>query len=376
VCHPTVTEGFVRLLLFSDLHLDAKFAWASARGSRRRRQAIRDCLSRICNLAADLKVDALCSAGDLYEQRRFTPDTAEFLRDSFARLPSIRVFLAPGNHDWFGPASLYEQVDWSANVHVFREPELRPAELADGFTLWGAAHCADAATPGFLEGFHTSGPGIHIALFHGSELGALPSEGEEKQPHAPFRAKEIREAGLLHALVGHFHTPRDAPEYTYPGNPEPLTFNEKGQRGAVLVTIGDDCTVDRERHIVRVADVHDVTVDLSGAEHADAVREKILRELRDLTGYARVSVEGEVGPHAEVSLDDVGDLAPAGLEVAPFRNTTTVRYDIDLWAEEETVRGHFIRDVRAAANLSDGQPGRVLTTGLRALQGRDDLEVH
>jgi DNA repair exonuclease SbcCD nuclease subunit len=126
-----VTEGFVRLLLFSDLHLDAKFAWASAQGSRRRRQAIRDCLSQICALAVSLDVEALCSAGDLYEQRRFTPDTAEFLRDSFARLSSIRVFLAPGNHDWFGPASLYEQVDWSDNVHVFREPRLRPPELSE-----------------------------------------------------------------------------------------------------------------------------------------------------------------------------------------------------------------------------------------------------
>jgi exonuclease SbcD len=106
------------------------------------------------------------------------------------------------------------------------------------------------------------------------------------------------------------------------------------------------------------------------------VREKIRRRLQDLTGYARVSVEGEIGPHAEVSLDDVSDLAPPGLEVMPFRNTTTVRYDIGLWAEEETVRGHFIRDVRAAANLSDEQRDRILTTGLRALLGRDDLEVH
>jgi DNA repair protein SbcD/Mre11 len=333
-------------------------------------------MTRICKLAVSLEVDALCSAGDLYEQRRFTPDTAEFLRASFARMSPIRVYLAPGNHDWFGPASLYEQVDWSDNVHVFREPKLRPVELANGLTLWGAAHCADAATPGFLDGFHVSGPGRHIALFHGSEMGELHFEGDEKQPHAPFRASEISQAGFDHALVGHFHTPREASNYTYPGNPEPLTFNEKGVRGAVLVTIDDDSSVEREWHTVRVADIHDVTVDLSGAEHADAVRENIRHRLQDLTGYARVSVEGEVGPHAEVSLDDLGDLAPPGLEVVPFRNRTTVRYDLDLWSEEETIRGHFIRDVRTAADLSDEQRHRILVTGLRALAGRDDLEVH
>jgi hypothetical protein len=45
-------------------------------------------------------------------------------------------------------------------------------------------------------------------------------------------------------------------------------------------------------------------------------------------------------------------------------------------ALEQTVRGQFVRDVRADPTLTDDQRRRVLVTGLRALDGRtDELDV-
>jgi hypothetical protein len=52
-----------------------------------------------------------------------------------------------------------------------------------------------------------------------------------------------------------------------------------------------------------------------------------------------------------------------------------VAYDYDRLAEEQTVRGQFVRDVRSAADIDDEQRHRVLVTGLRALDGRVDLAV-
>lgn len=143
----------MRLLHFADLHLDTPFSWVSPELARSRRRGLRETLTSICKLAVDLRVDALCCGGDLYEQDRFTPDTAEFLRSAFEQLVPVPVFVAPGNHDWFGPQSLYRQVRWSSNVVVFTEDRLTPVGLADGLTLWGAAHRAPANTRGFLDVF-------------------------------------------------------------------------------------------------------------------------------------------------------------------------------------------------------------------------------
>src|SRR5207245_7699093 len=119
-------------------------------------------MGKIIDLAAQEQADALLCGGDLYEQDRFTPDTGEFLRATFESLHPMPVFLAPGNHDWWGPESLYRRVSWSPNVHVFTESRLRPVELTDGVTLWGAAHLAPANTDDFLTGFDVGRGGVNL----------------------------------------------------------------------------------------------------------------------------------------------------------------------------------------------------------------------
>jgi DNA repair protein SbcD/Mre11 len=373
-------EGAMRLLLFADLHLDAPFAWASQDVAQRRRLALRSSLVRICELAATERVDALCCAGDLYEQERFSPDTAQFLRDRFAQLHPLPVYLAPGNHDWLGPASLYRQVSWSGNVHVFASPRLEPVALADGLTLWGAAHGAPANTAGFLDGFKVDRSGVHLALFHGSEQAELAGElgagGLAKVPHAPFRASQVAGSGLHHALVGHFHTPRDGDYHTYPGNPAPLAFGEQGERGAVLVEVGATGTVTRQRHRVSQADMHDITVAVDGAPHMHEVRARVEAALASLTGLVRVTLCGEVGPDVAIDLADLDGVGGHLDAVVTRVGSVTVAYDLDALAQERTVRGQFVRDVLAAGDLSDEQRRKVMVTGLRALDGRrHDLEV-
>jgi DNA repair exonuclease SbcCD nuclease subunit len=364
----------MRLLVFADLHLDAPFAWAEPEVARARRRALRRCLERVCELAVSQRCDALCCAGDLFEQERFTPDTAAFLRDTFAKLDPLPVFLAPGNHDWLGPASLYHQVEWTGNVHLFTSARLEPVTLTDGFTLWGAAHRAPANTPCLLDGFTVDRGGVHVALFHGSEQGDLAFQEQGKIPHAPFRAAQIPAAGLHHALVGHFHTPRDADHHTYPGNPEPLTFGETGQRGAVVVEVDASGVTSRRRHRVAGTEVHDVTVALDGVAHSSQVRDRVAAALAGLAGTVRVTLAGEVAPEVEVDLADLRGAAPHLDALVARLGRVDVAYDIDVLAAERTVRGQFVRDVRDA-DLSEDQRRLVLVTGLRALDGRRDLEV-
>lgn len=367
----------LRILHFADLHLDTPFCWAPPAVARVRRRALRETLARICKLASELDVDAVTCGGDLYEQERFIPDTAQFLRSVFEDM-GLPVFIAPGNHDWMGPRSLYQQVKWPSNVHVFDQDRLTPVELEQGLTLWGAAHRAPANTGDFLDGFRVDRGGVHLALFHGSEQGELAFQGSGKVPHAPFRAEQIRAAGLHHALLGHFHAPRDAVTHTYPGNPDPLTFGETGERGAVLVTVAGDGSVTGERHRVATSEVSDLMVDLTGVEHSGQVVERVREEAAGLSGVVRVTLTGEIGTEVDLRLQDVASLTIPGVNaLVPRLGSIRVAYDLDRLADEQTVRGQFVRDVLAASDLGDDQRRRVLVTGLRALDGRgDELEVH
>jgi DNA repair exonuclease SbcCD nuclease subunit len=364
----------MRLLLFSDLHLDTAFGWAGPGLGDRLRAHLRSGLDRIAALAHQTRADALLCGGDLLEQARVTPDTLDHLRATFAAL-ELPVYVAPGEHDWYGPSSPYRSVAWTPNVHVFTESRLRPVELADGITLWGAAHRSPASTDGFLDGFTTGRDGVNLALFHGCEA----ATAADAVPYAPFHVEQLDAAGLDHALLGHVHTPVDHPRFTYPGNPGPLAPGETGPRAAVLVTVAADGTVARTRYDVAGGRVHEVRVDVTGSRDAADVRERLVAAVADLSGVVRATLHGQLAP--AVDLADLADTAaradrpPGGgldhLDGLVLREGPLgVEADLDALAAERTVRGQFVRDVRTDPALDEDTRRRVLRVGLRALDGR------
>ncbi len=365
----------MKMLLVSDVHLDSPFAWASPEVARKRRQALRDVLARSFKLAVERRVDVICCGGDLFEHDRVSPDSAQFLRVLFEGAQPIPIYIAPGNHDWLGPDSLYRRIRWSSNVHVFEQSRLAPVTIIDGLTLWGAAHHAPAGASNFLSNFKVDRSGVHVALFHGSEQSSFQTQEHGKQPHAPFQAAEIEASGLHFVLLGHYHSPRDDKHFCYPGNPEPLTFGETGQRGVVIATISDDGLVTTDRHVIAVSAVSDVQIAIDGCASKQDIRNRLVDALQDLRGYARVTLTGEMATDIDLQGVDVEDVAP-NLESPPILRfeCVTVAYDLDLISQEPTVRGQFVRDVQAS-DLSHKEKRRIIITGLRAFDGREDLEV-
>lgn len=364
----------MRLVLFSDLHLDAGFAWANPTGARKLRGVLREALLAVMQLAKESEADAVLCGGDLYEHERFSPDTAEFVRSTFEDVHPLPIYVAPGNHDWYGAESLYSRTAWSPNVHVFETDRLHPVELADGVTLWGAAHRAPANTDNFLDGFRVDRGGINLGLFHGSERRGIALQGEGKAPHAAFEAVQIEGSGLDHAFLGHYHNPREAESFTYPGNPAPLAFGETGERGAVVVEVSGSGAITRTKHRVTGQRILGLEVDVTGCASSQEVRDRAAAVLRGSSGVARLTLEGELGVEVDVRPGDLADVAPHMEAVIVRTGALSVGYDFVSIAGEPTVRGQFVRDV-VAAQLPEDERRRVLVCGLRALDGREDLEV-
>jgi len=90
---------------------------------------------------------------------------------------------------------------------------------------------------------------------------------------------------------------------------------------------------------------------------------------------ARLRLVGELDESVHLEERDISDVPP-GLEALKVDlSELRVAYDFDRIRQEQTVRGEFVRDVMAATDLSEADKRRVLVAGLRALDGRDDLEV-
>lgn len=362
----------MKLLAFSDVHLDSKFGWASREVARRQRQRLREGVTWAFDQARREGAAAVLIGGDLFEHELVSPDTVEFLRRTFER-SGLQLFAAPGNHDYADTESPYRRVAWPDNVHIFRETHFTSKQFADGVTIWGAAHRKPADTPGFFDdGFQVEGSGTHIAVFHGEERHAA-FQGQYR--HAPFESDQIAAAGFDHAVVGHSHKPADRPTWTRLGSLERLKFNE-AYGSAVLLEV-ENGRVTPRRLDPRPPALHTLSVDLTEVENTAQARDRVHDALSGLAGAARIRLIGEpddLHPHEDDFATGSFEL-PDGIEqVLVDASGLTPPYDLEQIEQEPTVRGMFVQRVRGD-DLDPETERLVLLAGLRALDGRDDLAV-
>jgi DNA repair protein SbcD/Mre11 len=375
------------LLHLADLHLDRSFAGMGCQGepAMRRRLGLRDALRRAGQTAQDRGCTAVTIGGDLYEHDRAGADTAAFLAETFRSWSPIEVLLAPGNHDALLPGSIHSRVEWPANVHLFRTAELRPHDLADGLTVWGLAHLEPAWQGDPLDCAPVGADGgVHLALFHGAEMGSRP---EGKSIHGPFHSVDIRERGFSAALCGHYHRRRvdEANGLLYPGSPEPLTFDESEARGAVLVEVAGDGKVSYEALADNRWHARTTRADVSAARSlgdvVDAACSAAAVLCAGLDGsrtMLRVDLVGEIDHSVstdaftvETSVRD--GTGAAGVRVRDF---TTPALDLAAVSGESAVLGAFARLVAEASAGADAGERRVLDDALRyGLQALGGAEI-
>lgn len=364
-----------RILHIADVHLDMAFVGVDADLGTHRREQLREAFERALQLARERRVDALCIAGDLYEEGRSGPDRAAYLARVLASLAPMRVFVAPGNHDPHTPSSLYRQVAMPENVHVFGLRRFAPVALADGITLWGFGHERAIDRDPALAGFSCEGPGTHLLLFHGSDRDRIPPG---KEPIAPFDDSEIERAGAQHAMVGHFHGHLQGARYAYPGSLEPHHFAQDGRHTASLVTV-EDGNVSVEFIDVNRVRYLDLAFDLSAygdrVALADALRDRLSALVDDpATTYCRVRLEGEAQPSLDLDRSELeGQLSERYPGIVLVDESAAFDYEAVL-REGKTVRAEFVRTMRrkiaAASELERPLFERALRYGMLAFAGR------
>ena len=103
----------VKILHAADFHLDSPFAGLTSEQARARRREGRENIARLANYANAGHVDLVLLAGDLFDSGEIYRQTAETLAKALGTVEG-RVFIAPGNHDYWDEKGPYAQVNWPA----------------------------------------------------------------------------------------------------------------------------------------------------------------------------------------------------------------------------------------------------------------------
>lgn len=361
----------LRFIHAADFHLDSAFGALSAQQAAARRRESRELAFRLANYVNSRGVGLVLLAGDLFDSGSAFRETGEQLADALGQMQA-RVFIAPGNHDWAGPGSPWLTVDWPENVYIFREDRLTAVEVPEwDLTIHGAGFTAPEQATGFLTGFTAPEDGrLHIGLLHGE----LDPAGAR---YDPIRKEEIAASGLAYLALGHIHRRTEPLTFgktlcAWPGCPEGRGFDELGEKGFYEGTI-ENGTVSlafvpfaRRRYEI-------LEVDVTGKAPRAAVEAALPADTAQhlyrilLTGETR-----EGGVDAAALQEALADRFYA-LEV---RDHTRMAEDIWARAEEDSLRGLFLRELRTKWNTAKTEEERETVTqaarfGLAALDHRD-----
>lgn len=371
-----------RILHFADLHLGTSFAASglpTAVGTWRRVD-LNATLERILTLARERQVDAVTIAGDLYEQEYALPDTTDWLKQQFAQLAPIQVFIAPGEHDPYTPDSLYTLTNWPQNVTIFPQGWLSAVELTSGIHLWGAAHPA-ARNRKRLDNFRVDRDGVNILLLHAVDVAQLQSG----QPTTfVVDAATVHAAGFDFALLGHQHTGRLWPEETpccvYPGSPEPLVLEESSGTHQVVVLTIEEGACKPELIPISQWRYLSLEVDLTGCKSIKAAAKRIRQSIgaiEDGNNERSICYVGLTGqPNFDLDVEALYDQVKTKAYVH-YETRLPLAYDLEQLAQEPTSRGLLVQNFQTRLEkASSDQERRLVLNALNlALQALDGKKV-
>lgn len=361
-------KDILKIIHAADLHLDSPFEALGAEKAAIRRREQRELLGRICGLAYEKNADMLLLAGDLLDTGSAYAETAQALCTALGGL-DCPVLIAPGNHDYYCARSPWARLELPENVHVFKSSRIECVTMPRmDVRVWGSAFTDTSAGPP-LHGFRLQKRAgtLDVGLFHAET-------GRPESRYAPVSEQEIGESGLDYLALGHIHTfsgLRRAGEtyYAWPGCTEGRGFDECGEKGALYVELdrAGGCTAQLVPLAGRRYEV--VTLDARDGEFKDRLPDSGGRDICRLI----LTGESEKSP----DLGRITEIMRQRFFAFELRNMTTVCRDIWEKAEQDTLRGLFLRRMRVLydAAQDENERGKITQAVRWGLAALDEGEA-
>lgn len=232
--------SMIKILHSADWHMDAPLRQFSTE----QRSFLRNKMLALPSLIADVCLregcDLVLLAGDIFDSPDYTPEGLESVRRGLERM-GVPVFIAPGNHDPYGPNSVWAREEWPANVFLFNRQELSAYRLRSlNCRVYGAAFTS-MDCPGLLNGFRAGGEEQYaLMVLHGD-----PSSTDSA--YNPVTAAQVRDSGLDYLALGHVHAPgrfgAGAGMCAWSGCPMGRGWDETGTKGVLVAELEQEASI-------------------------------------------------------------------------------------------------------------------------------------
>ena len=352
----------MRLIHCSDLHLDSKMEANLSPGQARERSGeICAAFARMVRWGQKNEVRAILLAGDLFDTRRVSAKTADFVVHTMASAPEIKFFYLRGNHDAgrdpFAGRTLPE------NLHGFGSDWT--SYMCDGITVTGLELdrenwdiCYDT--------LKLNGDDVNIVMLHG-QVATQPGEEQVCLPR-------LRGKGIDYLALGHIHSFRverldDRGQWCYCGCLEGRGFDECGEKGFVLLDVENGRL---ESRFVPFAsrELREVQVDITDCVTITQLQQALETAAAGISGESMVkfTLVGSYTPETQKDLGFLTQQMNQHFWFARIKDESRLHMEKSDYEHDASLKGQFIRLVMASDRAEDVK-ARIICAGLQALAG-------
>lgn len=349
----------LKILHSADWHLDSPFAGFS----EQQRQFLQEAQQKIPGKVADLcrreDCDMVLLAGDLFDGTA-RPETVALLKRELENC-GVPVLIAPGNHDYYSDNSPWKTETWPENVFIFTgELESVTIQGLDCRVYGAAFQSMDCGS--ILEGFRTQGEETYcVAVLHGDPL-------QHNSPCNPVTNAQVRNSSLNYLALGHIHKAglfRSGETLcAWPGCPMGRGWDETGEKGVCIVTLGEDAQV--QARSLQLPRFYDLEAEVSG--DAIAAIEALLPAVPGDDFY-RITLKGS-------ALVDVAQLRGEFLDFPNLELRDRTEAPVEVWedADKDSLAGIYFGMLRKAMEETPEDARKIQLAAeisRKILQGRE-----
>lgn len=357
----------MKFVHLADLHLDAKFDSLSSIDGlpQKRRLEQRKALKDVVEYIKENDIKLFLISGDLYEQNYIRKSSIEYVNKLFEEIPDTQIFIAPGNHDPYIKNSFYSTYTWSKNVHIFNE-NIEKIDFEDAH-IYGFGFTDFYCKQSEIEEIQVEEPDdINILITHGS----LDGGSDDLREYNPLRQSKLKQLDFDYIALGHIHKPYYNEEKNqkifYPGSTISLGFDELGEHGVLVGDIEKDelkvkfMTIDTRQYEEKEIDITEMTSN-------EEVLEKLQNLVLNNENLYKIILVGK--RYFTLNIDEIKKLNSRE-NIVKIKDKTKVGIDIERIAEENNVRGIFVRNMlerKERENLDEDFIEKAIEIGLEVL---------
>lgn len=360
----------IKFVHTGDIHLGLQFNNVSfnKEAATTRRVELWSTFQRLVEYSQNKKMDFLFIAGDLFESKYFSLGDIRRLRDILKKAEDVNIIITAGNHDYLNERSLYNQLEWSKNVFIFKDKEIESLDFPElDTTIYGYSWDRIEIRENQLFNNHSinSDRANKILVIHGD----IASSSN----YLPLNMEILNKLNLDYIALGHIHKPEVfSNKMAYCGSLEPLDFGELGERGFIQGYIDNNETkiefvpfskrkflyksIDIDENM-GYQDIHNLISSVDGNKDMD---------------YYRIELKGYI--QHDIDVNSLFTMLKSDFYYIEIINNTSPDYDLEALESDykDSIIGEFIIEMQSKG-LENPTVKKALYYGLDALlKGRVD----